>query len=73
MRHTTDDRFQVTCSYCGFITRETNLIDAIGTAQRAKSYSHNSPDETIEIFDLMAHKGYPEIYSDTGKPIAYKH
>ena len=70
--HTTDDRFQVTCSYCGFIARETNLIDAISTAQGAK-IKHNQTNEIIEIFDLMAHIGCPEIYTNTGKPIAFKH
>jgi hypothetical protein len=69
--HTTDNRFQISCSYCGHIDAETNLIDAVATAQRVKA-KHNSPDEHIEIFDLMAHKGYPELYTDTGKPVAFR-
>jgi hypothetical protein len=46
-------------------------MDAIDTALRAKT-KHNSPDEEIKIFDLMAHPGYAEVYNATGKHIAYK-
>ncbi len=71
MSHTTDNRFQIICSYCGLLSSTTKLFDAIRTATRAKE-RHSSPEETIEIFDLLAHTGRPELYTHTGKPITYK-
>ncbi len=54
-RTTVHDRFQVDCSYCGF-------LDSFMTRADAKRYAeymqkrHNTDVEIITIYDVMAHK-----------------
>jgi len=71
MGHSPDDRFQITCSYCGFLASERTLKDAISSANLAE-LRHNAEYEHIEIFDLMAHTGKPELYNSSGEVITVK-
>jgi len=66
--HTTDNRFQISCTDCGHLDVEKDLQSAIRTADHY-SKTHNTDKEVIQIFDLMAHKGKPEVYNRIGEPI----
>ena len=68
---TTDNRFQVSCTYCGHLDAEKDLQSAIRTADYY-SKTHNTDKEFIQIFDLMAHKGKPEVYNRIGTPIKFR-
>ena len=68
MNYTVDDRFQVTCSICGYLVGERSLGEAIHTANFA-NMKHNSENEHIEIYDIMAHIGKPELYDVDGEVI----
>lgn len=64
---TTANRFQVTCETCGFIDSYPSLVESKVRAISAHDGSHNDCG-LIEIFDLMAHIGKPELYSYKGIP-----
>ena len=68
MGYTVDDRFQVSCSICGYLTSERTLKEAIHTARFA-DMKHHSENEHIEIYDIMAHMGKPELYNVDGEVI----
>jgi hypothetical protein len=64
----THDRFQITCTLCGFIASEKSLSEAIKSATYYNE-KHFEPNEFIEIFDSMTHHGKPELYTYDGKVI----
>lgn len=66
--YTTDDRFHVTCSLCGFLCGESSLYNAKRAAQTAE-INHNTESEHIEIYDSMAHIGKPDLYNAYGEVI----
>ena len=72
-RPTMADRYEIGCSFCGFLSTEKNLASAM---QTAKSYlaSHPRPDERIHIYDRMAHQGAWVLWEviDSEKVVAMK-
>ncbi len=60
----TCDRFQVSCSYCGLLTQFATKTKAFEYANRVK-FKHTAPDESIEVFDCMAHKGNQNLWGVT--------
>jgi len=68
MGYTIDDRFQVSCSCCGYLTGERTFYDAKRSANLAE-LRHNAEYEHIEIFDIMAHVGKPELFTSDGQVI----
>lgn len=63
---TPDYRYQITCSYCGLIGTEKSKEEAFETAKRLKE-RHNTEDEEIEVFDLMAQRGTCELWTIDGQ------
>ena len=67
MRHTTVHyRFQIGCSYCGYLVSYSKLSDALADA-KLRTVKHNTPDEEILVTDIMAHQGCPEEWDADGK------
>ena len=69
---TTHDRFMVLCSVCGWISGHKNFSLALSAAQYAYMLKHTLPDEKITIYDLMAHKGKPELWDFNGNILTRK-
>lgn len=68
-RHTTvHDRFQVSCSCCGYMESFSSLTKAWESAQLRK-LRHNQPGEKIEICDIMAHIGCTDLWDADGNPL----
>lgn len=65
---TTDNRFQVGCSYCGYLQGFYKFQEAVMYASLI-AFRHNEPNENVEIYDIMAHIGSPELYSANGDVI----
>jgi len=65
------DRFTIDCSYCGFLTTEKTLAEALETARRL-SLRHNKPNEKITIFDRLAQRGVCNTWDIDGRCIGYK-
>ena len=65
MGYTTDNRFQISCSVCGYLYSERTLEGAKRTARLAER-KHFEPDEFVEIYDIMAHIDKPELYTSDG-------
>ena len=63
----TDNRFHVTCGYCGMIDTYPSLVEAKVRAVSVKGGSHKDCED-ITIFDTMAHIGKPELYEADGTP-----
>lgn len=61
---TPDYRFEVSCNYCGVLEYCTTLEHALRTAKNCEPDHKYCSD--IMVFDLMAHKGKPEIYNPEG-------
>ncbi len=68
---TVDDRFQVTCSCCGFLSGHKTFQDAKLSAVLAER-RHFQPYELIEIFDIMAHIGNPDTWTANGLVVRYR-
>jgi hypothetical protein len=62
-------RFTVTCSVCGFLSAHKNFGRAVFAAQSAY-LRHTLPEEKIEIFDVMAQRGCPELWNFNGDVLA---
>jgi len=71
MATTMKDRFTIDCSYCGFLTTEKTLAEALETARRL-SLRHNKPNEKITIFDRLAQRGVCNTWDIDGRCIGYK-
>ena len=71
MSYTVDDRFQISCSNCGYLASERTLQDAKRSASLAE-LKHNAEYEHIEIYDIMAHIGKPELYNSDGEIISIR-
>jgi len=68
MGYTVDGRFQVSCSSCGYLESSRTLKSAKLSARLAE-LRHNAEYEHVEIYDIMAHIGNPELYSSDGEII----
>ncbi len=68
---TVHDRFQVCCSYCGFLSSHRTHELALESAKHALA-RHNQKVEHITVFDLMAHKGKTDLWDVNGKPVRIK-
>jgi len=68
---TVHDRFQITCSYCGLLTTETKLANALERA-KALQKKHSSKDEKVEVFDVMAKVGACELWDPEGHCLGHK-
>lgn len=68
---TVHDRFMIGCSYCGFLSSEMNLTEALKVA-RSKVSRHSGKDETITVFDVMAKWGACDTWDPDGKCLHYK-
>jgi hypothetical protein len=55
------DRFQVGCSFCGLLAAFPTKHEAFNYGKRVKE-KHNQPNEMIETFDTMAHKGKENLF-----------
>jgi hypothetical protein len=64
-------RYLIDCSYCGHLTEEMNLSAALKEEQRVQS-RHNTKDENITVFDVMAKKGTCDTWDLDGKCLHYK-
>jgi len=62
----TSYRFQVSCSYCGMLESFTNFNDAVTYANKMQKTQHNNPCENVEVFDLLAHSGKPDLFDYLG-------
>ena len=70
---TMTDRFTIDCSYCGFISSERTLTEAIRTAQGLKQRGrHATPEEKITIFDRLAQRGACNTWDVEGHCIGHK-
>jgi len=68
---TMSDRFTIDCSYCGFLTSERTLKEALGAARGLK-IRHQSAKAEITIFDLLAQRGACNTWDVEGHCIGYK-
>ena len=68
---TVHDRYQISCSECGFLSSEMYLSAALETAKRA-NLRHNTKGEDIHVFDVMAKKGSCDTWDPDGKCLHYK-
>ena len=66
MGTTIDDRFEILCTYCGGLSSKRTLRAAVLYASLAER-RHTGEYERIEIYDRMAQKGRPELYTSDGK------
>jgi len=69
MNYTVNERYQVDCSICGHLSSERTFVNAKRTAQFADMF-HHSENEQITISDIMAHRGKPDLYTNTGEVIS---
>ena len=67
----TADRFTIDCSLCGFVSSEKSLSDALSSA-RNYAKRHNSPEEKITVFDVMAHEGVCHLWDVQGNCLEKK-
>ena len=65
MGYTIDDRFQISCSFCGYLSGHRTL-DAAKFSARLAERKHFQADEFVEIYDIMAHIGKPELFTADG-------
>jgi len=70
MNYTVNGRYQVDCSICGHLVSERSLRKAIHTAQFLADLRHNLEGEQITIYNTLAHRGKPDLYSKDGKIIS---
>jgi len=60
------ERFTVNCSVCGYLTGHTTLAKALMKATSAQR-GHSLRGEVVTVFDVMAHRGRPELYNADGE------
>jgi len=60
-----EDRYQVTCSYCGLLETFMSRLPAFECATR----EHFKCSGHIEVFDLMAHKGLTDTWTWNGHAV----
>jgi hypothetical protein len=68
---TVHGRYQISCSYCGFLSSEMTLKEALDTAKRALQ-RHTTKGENIDVFDIMAKYGTCDTWGPNGKCLHYK-
>lgn len=66
------ERYEIGCSVCGVIGYEACLADALRVAQRQQEQRHNTENETVTVYDRLAHHGKPELYTPKGTVIETK-
>ena len=64
-------RYEISCSYCGVISYAGTLAEALRDAQHAAT-RHNGANESVKVFNVMAHWNAPELWDITGKVLQHR-